>query len=167
MFSQNIQVTHLASFCCVCSDAEQGSVQWRQSGAQEKLGSELPGVLFHWHPNVFTFFFFSLLWHILWFVPFCIPLHLGGECKLTYRTFFFTDTFIPIVLTWTKSRSWGLVCRVIGRPFCEVMSLTTWLTPRSFSRKTFTIFHSLCWFLFAFKQQNAIRLLSGSLRLKF
>lgn len=113
------------------------------------------------------FFFFNLLWHILWFVPFCIPLHLGGECKLTYRTFFFTDTFIPIVLTWTKSRSWGLVCRVIGRPFCEVMSLTTWLTPRSFSRKTFTIFHSLCWFLFAFKQQNAIRLLSGSLRLKF
>lgn len=113
------------------------------------------------------FFFFNLLWHILWFVPFCIPLHLGGECKLTYRTFFFTDTFIPIVLTWTKSRSWGLVCRVIGRPFCEVMSLTTWLTPRSFSRKTFTIFHSLCWFLFAFKQQNTIRLLSGSLRLKF
>lgn len=134
---------------------------------RKSLAVNFPGFSFTDIQMSSLFFFFNLLWHILWFVPFCIPLHLGGECKLTYRTFFFTDTFIPIVLTWTKSRSWGLVCRVIGRPFCEVMSLTTWLTPRSFSRKTFTIFHSLCWFLFAFKQQNAIRLLSGSLRLKF
>lgn len=134
---------------------------------RKSLAVNFPGFSFTDIQMSSLFFFFNLLWHILWFVPFCIPLHLGGECKLTYRTFFFTDTFIPIVLTWTKSRSWGLVCRVIGRPFCEVMSLTTWLTPRSFSRKTFTIFHSLCWFLFAFKQQNTIRLLSGSLRLKF
>lgn len=43
-------------FCYVCSNAEQGSVWLRQSGAQKQLDSEVPRVVPHWHLNTFTFF---------------------------------------------------------------------------------------------------------------